>query len=294
MSNLLDLDMQFFAEDTGANDAEPAAPQGTEANTQAEGAGESTPAEGNSAAAGQENGQQTEPQHQQQTPEQNAQFAAARREAENRLAAYQKKVEHDRELVRKYGKDNDCLSDADVESKFGAQGFHTLDDLASEVERQNAISRGEPDPVALKKAAEEALKNNPVIKAFQEAQSRSAAEKTIADFKADFPDVKFDPAKGLDQFDNSEAMGGYLQKGLTLSEAYSLANRKAIQSQSAAAATQAAINSINSKGHINPTGDGADAINVTVPAETARMYRTWFPKMTDKEMKEKYAQSLKD
>ena len=246
-------------ENTGVTEQAAAAQTDTSTDTtQAASAGETGTGEdtGVPATAGQGSGQQTqqETQHQTQTPEVDSQFAAARREAEGKLAAYQQKVSRDREIVKQYGAVNGVFSDEDVSAKFGAQGITTLEQLASEVERQTAIQRGEPDPKAISDLVNQAVANNPVVKAAQEAQSRSAAEKMISDFKADFPDVAIDPQKGYEQFGDPQAVSRYLGMGLSLSEAYSLLNGKALRQKSAAAATQAAINSINSKGHLAPTG----------------------------------------
>jgi hypothetical protein len=232
-----------------------------------------------------------------QSQDDNARFAAARRESETALKTEREKFSHTTELIKNYGATNGCYSDADVSAKYGStDGITTLDQLAAEVERQAAIQRGEPDPQKVKSMIDEAVSNHPLIKAAQEAQAKSTMDGWVSELKTAFPDEKFDgenPSLGLPE-DVATQMSLFIKRGFSPVEAYVQANWKSIQSKSTAAGKQAALNDLNSKGHLKPTGGGVDVSNVNVPPETYKLYKTMNKGMTDEQIKKHYAKSLKE
>jgi hypothetical protein len=231
-----------------------------------------------------------------QTPDDNARFAAARRESETALKTEREKFSHTTELIKNYGATNGCYSDSDVATQYGTQGITTLEQLAAEVERQAAIQRGEPDPQKVKSMIDEAVSNHPLIKAAQEAQAKATKDGWISELKTAFPDEKFDgenPSLGLPE-DVATQMSLFIKRGFSPVEAYVQANWKSIQSKSTAAGKQAALNDLNSKGHLKPTGGGVDVSNVNVPPETYKLYKTMNKGMTDEQIKKHYAKSLKE
>ena len=80
---------------------------------------------------------------------------------------------------------------------------------------------------------------------------------------------------------------GYVRKGLSIPDAFRLANYDALTRTAAAGAKQAAINAANSKEHLAPTGQrGAGA--VPVPADVKAQYRLLNPDATESEIREHY------
>lgn len=91
----------------------------------------------------------------------------------------------------------------------------------------------------------------------------------------------------------AEAFQGYVAKGLTLEEAFHLANRKAIEERKLTAARAAGASSAASKGHLAPVGGAGAAETVEVPAEQKALYRELMPDATDAEILAAYKQFLK-
>ena len=86
-----------------------------------------------------------------------------------------------------------------------------------------------------------------------------------------------------------EAFRGYIQKGLSLEDAYYMANRADIDKQRMAAARQAGVNQARGKGHMaNPAPAAGPAAYQATPEE-ARAYREFMPDATDKEINAAYA-----
>lgn len=275
----------------GSNVAEVAAPQSTVTTEQDVDTGVSTVQDTDTATAEQSNAQKPTQSH-----EDNAIAQAARKEAATALKAEREKFARTTQLAKTVGKIYDCFDDNDVETNFGSQGIHNLEQLAAEHERQTAIQQTGIDPKAIESIVDKLLKNNPAVKAAEAAQAEATKTKWISELKTAFPDEKIDendPNLGLDK-EVASQMGIFINRGFSPVEAYVQANWKSIQSKSTAAGKQAALNSITSKGHIQPTGGSADTSNVNVPPEVMKQYKIFNPKMTDEQAKKHYAKSLKE
>ena len=74
--------------------------------------------------------------------------------------------------------------------------------------------------------------------------------------------------------------------GITLADAYAATHRREISKKQSAAAKQAAMNEMNSKGHLRQT-KGSNAKG-DVPAEIAAEYKKYFPNATHEEIAEMY------
>ena len=90
---------------------------------------------------------------------------------------------------------------------------------------------------------------------------------------------------------NYDAFYNYVNHGLSLSEAYTLTNRDAIVNQKAAAAKQAALNTVYGKAHLRSNAGGGDADDVVVPRDTYKSYRQMMPEWTDRQIREHYKRS---
>ena len=81
----------------------------------------------------------------------------------------------------------------------------------------------------------------------------------------------------------------YIQKGLTIEEAYYMANRKEIDAKRLGAARQAGINRANGKGHLAGVGTAAGQGAYQPTAEEKAAYREFMPDATDAEIAKAYA-----
>lgn len=228
-----------------------------------------------------------------QTDEENSKYAAARRQAEAEKKDLEIKYKREKELIKTYGAKYECYSDEDVQQKYGANGINNLEDLAKEVDRQAYIEKTGIDPTEIDKRVEEKMKNDPAYKEFQRARDESIFMKQIDSLVVDFPDLKgiVKSIPDLKNLPNSEEIINLVDKrGLTISDAYYLANKKDIVSGKSASAIQAAINNIKSKDHMKPTaGAGSPTSTVKIPPETMKMYKSWFPNWTEELIKKHYA-----
>ena len=81
----------------------------------------------------------------------------------------------------------------------------------------------------------------------------------------------------------------YIQKGLTIEEAYYMANRREIDAKRLGAARQAGINRANGKGHLAGVGTAAGQGAYQPTAEEKAAYREFMPDATDAEIAKAYA-----
>lgn len=134
--------------------------------------------------------------------------------------------------------------------------------------------------------------------AMQQAQAliRQQEQQAANDFmakefeamKKEFPDCGLESPQQLNE---TEAGRRALQMwanapGITLADAYAATHRKELSKKQSAAAKQAAMNEMNSKGHLTQT-KGSNAKG-DVPEEIRREYKIYFPNATDAEIAEMY------
>ena len=134
--------------------------------------------------------------------------------------------------------------------------------------------------------------------AMQQAQAliRQQEQQAANDFMAkEFEAMKKEFADcGLEspqQLNETEAGRRALQMwanapGITLADAYAATHRRELSKKQSAAAKQAAMNEMNSKGHLTQT-KGSNAKG-DVPEEIRREYKIYFPNATDAEIAEMY------
>ena len=219
---------------------------------------------------------QNNDQKSQQSADENAKYAAARRQAETEKKALEERYNT---FAKKYGFNTyDEMERAQQEAEAQAQ-------------RQKYIEQTGVDPEALKPIIDNVLANHPALKAAQTEQANARINNAISELHKDFPELKdtVKTSEDVDKLPNAKKIAEYLKKGNSLSDSYKLANWSDIQSGKAAAAKQAALNSINSKNHIQPTGAAAEVNDINVPPEVENYYHRFFPKWTEEQIKKHYA-----
>lgn len=91
-----------------------------------------------------------------------------------------------------------------------------------------------------------------------------------------------------------QAFSAYVEKGLTIEEAFRLANGKEIEARKIAAAQAAARNQTAGKGHLDPVQSSGGPEPVEVPAAAKAAYLEMMPGATDAEIRAAYAKYLKE
>lgn len=162
--------------------------------------------------------------------------------------------------------------------------------FAAEQQRQQLEEMG-----VSKEVLDNYIQNHPAMQQAQQVirqQEQQAANdfmaKEFETMKKEFPDCGLESPEQLNE---TEAGQRALQMwantpGITLADAYAATHRKEISKKQSAAAKQAAMNEMNSKGHLRQT-KGSNAKG-DVPAEIAAEYKKYFPKATAAEIAEMY------
>ena len=144
------------------------------------------------------------------------------------------------------------------------------------------------------------IQNHPAMQQAQQVihqQEQQAANDFMAKefeaMKKEFPDCGLESPQQLNE---TEAGRRALQMwanapGITLADAYAATHRRELSKKQSAAAKQAAMNEMNSKGHLRQT-KGSNAKG-DVPEEIRREYKIYFPNATDAEIAEMYWKNQK-
>ena len=162
--------------------------------------------------------------------------------------------------------------------------------FAAEEQRQQLEEMG-----VSKEVLDSYIQNHPAMQQAQQVihqQEQQAANDFMAKefeaMKKEFPDCGLESPQQLNE---TEAGRRALQMwanapGITLADAYAATHRKELSKKQSAAAKQAAMNEMNSKGHLKQT-KGSNAKG-DVPAEIEAEYKKYFPNATDAEIAEMY------
>lgn len=284
----------------GENEQEPAEPAAVEEQEEttgeAEGGGQST---GEDSPEGQADGQK------QQTPEQNAQFAAARRKAEAERDA----------AIAKARQDAQAEAQRTIDEAFRNSGLtnpYTKKPITTKAEYDEYRARFEAEKKAriLKKSGmsdeefKQFVEGLPEVKQAKEAQAAAETaarqareqqaklkvEEQLKEISALDPTIK--ELKDLAKMETYPKFYELVKRGNSLTDAFKLANYDALTGRAAAASRQAAINSAQGKQHLSPTTQrGAGA--VSVPADVKAEYLAFNPDATDAEIQQHYNRYMK-
>ena len=167
--------------------------------------------------------------------------------------------------------------------------------FAAEEQRQQLADMG-----VSKEVLDSYIQNHPAMQQAQQVihqQEQQAANDFMAKefeaMKKEFPDCGLESPQQLNE---TEAGRRALQMwanapGITLADAYAATHRRELSKKQSAAAKQAAMNEMNSKGHLRQT-KGSNAKG-DVPEEIRREYKIYFPNATDAEIAEMYWKNQK-
>lgn len=167
--------------------------------------------------------------------------------------------------------------------------------FAAEEQRQQLEEMG-----VSKEVLDSYIQNHPAMQQAQQVihqQEQQAANDFMAKefeaMKKEFPDCGLESPQQLNE---TEAGRRALQMwanapGITLADAYAATHRRELSKKQSAAAKQAAMNEMNSKGHLRQT-KGSNAKG-DVPAEIAEEYKKYFPNATHEKIAEMYWKNQK-
>ena len=216
-----------------------------------------------------------------QSPEVNAQYAAARRQAEQQLR------ERDKQFATRFGHIINPITGRPIQSE--KDYFEALDAQEEAARRQQLESQGIDT-----KLLDELIANNPTVRQAQLVMEQSKQQEEIRQFEADLNAVRaldstINTIEDLLNMPNSGEVLDMVGQGYSLVNAFKLANFDRLTQQSAQASKQAAINAIKGKSHMTPTDGVSDTSeDVDIPQSELAGWRNMFPHASDKELKAKY------
>lgn len=218
--------------------------------------------------------------------DENAKYAAARREAEEKAKRIEQKLQQNSYISKAYGRDYEVYSEEDIQTRYGM----TFDQFEHAIKRQQYEQQGiNPDLI------NEIINEHPDIKQAREEKRNAYLVKEYNSLLAELKDEGLsDLVKSPEDIPETVfTKWNEGKNGLSLAETFFLENRKKISSEKVAAAKQAALNSVNSKSHLKANGSGVEIDSINIPGETMKLYKSWFPKMSESDIKKHYAESLK-
>lgn len=284
MSDLLriPLNLQFFAEnvdgaeETSENTAE-VAEQSQEQGSEEQGAEQQDT----------ENKESEDASAQQPWKnQQNAGFAAARRQAEAELRA------RDARYAERFKGFTNPLTGAEIRSE--ADYFAALD-AQEELSRRQELEQAGIDPSVL----DELIARNPAIRQAQQILAQTQEQENVRQLEAELEQLnKLDPSvKTIDDILQSPSRGAILKKvnaGYSLLDAYKIVNFDKLTTANTAASKQAAINAMRGKEHMTPTDGVTDtSTDMEIPVAELGRWKEMFPDASEKELKEKYTRATK-
>ena len=284
----------------GENESAPAEQTTPEADTTGDSAGE------NEAEVAEQPAEEK-----QQSAEENARYAAARRKAEQERdaaiaqtrraqeTAVRQAVEAERNRAQEEW--NRFFATAQLKNTLTGQPITNREEFDrwaadfADAKLQKDLKDGKltreglrqmisqtPEVQNLRRAQEAAQRQQA---AARQQQQRLVLDEQITEINKIDPSVK--TVSDLMQRPEYRQIYANVQKGLSIVDAFKLANYDSLTQANAAKARQAALNAANSKEHMAPTQTrGAGA--VTVPKDVKEMYRLYNPEATDAEIQAHY------
>lgn len=226
-----------------------------------------------------------------QSAEDNSKFAAARRKAE---AEYQQRMDRiNAGFQQMFGQFKNPETGEPIKS---AEEYLTAYGVQQRKQQEAQLQKAGVDPSLI----ETMVNNNPAIREAKEIIARNQQEMAHQQLEADLKAVsKIDPEiRTMDDLaaqPNFEEIVNYVSKnGLSLVDAYKLANSEKIVSRKVEATKQAAINSAKSTSHLGVTGGVAtsDGDYAPIPAKMLDNWKAAYPNLSMEELTKKYNAAL--
>ena len=216
-----------------------------------------------------------EPAEPVQAPDENAKFAAARRESEAKLKEVEAKANLDKTIAKKYGKDYEVFSAEDIKEKYNM----TMDEFENAILQQKYKEAG-LDPTLIN----EAISSHPLIKQagqyiseFQETKRQEAIKSDIEGLHRDFPEMaNIKTEEDLYELPNWDDIHSYIKRGYELSDAYYKVNKSQLTEKAKSGIVKSTVANIHDRarrGVVTPDGSNADDSEASeVDSEMARAF----------------------
>lgn len=290
MNNLIyRLPLQYFAEEvTSADDVDFGAAFATD---DSEGSGESEPQETSVETTG-ENVEKVEVATQQTETEEipNEVWKKARLKAERE---YNDKIKHMEEKFNNNFASDEYIGKVDpytnkvIRTKADEQAY--LDAFSRDTLKANGLDEN---------MIQNMIDNNPVIKEakmlkqqIQQERGQAQLQKEIEMISELNPNIKsLDDFRQLPNIDELNNL--IINRGMSLSEAYKLANFKELTERQSAVAKQQAINLAKGKSHLTST-EGNAGEEIAVPKDVLELYKALNPEMSTADIRADYAKRHK-
>ena len=175
-----------------------------------------------------------------QSAEENSKYAAIRREAEQKAAMKAK----DEMIAEMYGESHGIYTYAEYQKALAEQ-------KAAE-ERQRFQEETGLDPTTLQPLIEKAVADHPTVKQASEFLKTQRVEAAVSEFAKEFPDLGIKSFDDIGKLPCIDKMTEYVNRGLSLNEAYKLANYGDTVSKAAQTAQQETIKKITANGESSP------------------------------------------
>jgi hypothetical protein len=206
-------------------------------------------------------------------------FAEMRRKAEQ---AESRAKYADDVIARQYGESHGIYTVEQYEE--------ALEEARKEDERQAYLEQG-IDPDEIERIVDSKLENHPSVLAAKEAEANHQLMSNFNELQSEYADLVKEPK---DVPDDVWLRWNDGKSGLSLTEAFTLVNRKEIIAKQSQIAKQTALNNLNGKQHIKGNGGAnGDLETVTVPDDVFKMYRQLNPKATEKDILKHYKNSIR-
>lgn len=275
------LNLQLFA--GGENEPDPADPvTGTDLIDEPEPAEtpDDDPGEGGE-------GGENEPAPAAPAIDQNAIYAQARRAADRRMN------ELDSRVASRFGNMRNPETGQPIRT---TQDYFDALDAQERMNARREVQRRGVDPGLIDRM----IANNPVIRQAQQVIRDNTLRQGELELENQIQQISsFDPSvKSLDdivKMPTFPVFDAYVRQGLSITDAYRLANFDSLAQRDAAANRQAAINSVRGKSHLAPIGGVAGEAGkqlVDIPQNERYLWEEAYPELSYKELKEKYNKTL--
>ncbi len=224
-----------------------------------------------------------------QSAEENSRFAAARRKAEQErdAAVAQARAQAQRSLddaIRALGLD-DPYTGRPITTKAEYDAWKQAEAREKQAQVAEAAGMTEQEFGRFVQDLPEVRSYRAAAEAARQQKQKMILEEQIGQIAKLDPSVK--SVEDLMTRPEYREIYANVQKGISIADAFKLANFDKLTQQQAAGARQAALNAANSKDHLAPTSQrGAGA--VPVPADVKAQYKLLNPDATDAEIQEHY------
>lgn len=225
-----------------------------------------------------------------QSPELNAKLAAARREAEEK---YRKKEEGiNNEFKRLFG---------NVPNPLTGRNIETYQDYLQAVEYQQREMQNRilSDKGINPTLIEQMVNNSPAMRQAQQilAENTRAEAQRMLDADLRMVMTMAPEIKTMEDLQNHPSFGSvldYVNSGLSLPNAFKLANYDSLVSRNSDAARQAAINQARSKNHMETTNSvsGGSETHVPIPDGVLAIWKESYPELSMEQLTKKYNDSI--